>query len=42
MKYYKYYKIARGRNPLIKARFILAFLRHLELAGNLDKAFNNK
>ena len=40
MKYYKYYKVARELNPLIKAIHILAYLRRIELANNLDKAFN--
>ena len=42
MKYYKYYKIVRKENPLIGARYVLEYLKRLDVAGNLEKAFNDK
>lgn len=40
MKYYKYYKAVRTRNPLIRAIHALRYIRHLDSAGNLRDAFN--
>lgn len=42
MKYYKYYKIVRSRNQFIRASRVIEYIRQLELANNLDEAFNNK
>ena len=39
MKYLGYYKIVRSLNPTISAIHVLAYLKRLDRAGNLEKAF---
>ena len=40
--YNRYYKIVRNCNPMISAVHVLAYLRGLDMAGNLEKAFRGR